>query len=183
MAKVIDLNSFKRKQIGEVCFKLWSRRFNEHFDEATSLKDLSDRTILFLASPGSKSANAFYELIKCVLSPQSKAKFQPITKEEELEYLDIYLLLADRTRFELMKRLSWISEYCNEDDAIIDLIPIFKEDFYQNFHKPPKLSENHPDFQTYETLIEREKEVHVKKMFVNALIQFNARVNNSSDPS
>ncbi len=180
MAKVIDLNHYKKKQMGTVCFNPWNRRFKESFDESTTLMDLSDKTLFYLASPGEKSTAAFYEIIQCVRHPQSKKRYQVVCKKDELEIMDIHFLLADRVRFELMSRLSWIAEYPDEDTSIIDLIALFGKNIYKNFHSPPKLAADHPNYSEFEKLIDREKAVFIKKLFVNALVVFNNRINNSS---
>lgn len=179
MAKIIDLDRYKKKQLSDLCLNAWNRRFRENFDEFTTLKHLSDKTVLYLASPGDKSTNAFYELIDCMQGQLRKKKNQSINKQDELEMMDIHLLLADRVRFELMARLEWVSEYPDEQLPIIDLVQEFRKNIYKSFHRPPKLSDHHPDYPRFETLIDREKEVFIKKLFVNALIVFNNKLNNN----
>ncbi|MBU2513487.1 hypothetical protein KJ966_19270 [bacterium] len=181
MAKVIDLNHYKKKRLGKVCFTPWNQRFRESYDESTTLKDLSDKTLLYLASPGEKSTNAFYEIIHCVKHPQLQKRKQSISKQDELEMMDVHLLMADRVRFELISRLSWIVEYPDENIPIIDLISMFQRNTYKHFHSPPKLALDHSHYSEFQKLIDREKVLFIKKLFVNALIVFNNRTNNSSE--
>lgn len=175
MAQVIDLDRYKADQIAQKAYKDWHRRFKETFSFDTCLSDLSDSTLLFLASPEDKSVNAFYELIVSVLeslSDNASPSSHAVHPKNDMDLMDIHLYLADRVRFEMMKRLSWLTSYPGEGVSIILLIRDYRQNKYESFTNPPILSPDHPGYKEYQSLIKRERELYVRKLFVPALLEF-----------
>lgn len=175
MAQVINLDRYKSDQIAQKAYKDWHRRFKETFTFDTCLSDLSDRTLLYLASPEDKSVNAFYELIVSVLESLCEnlsSTSRSVDPKSDMDLMDIHLYLADRVRFEMMKRLNWLTTYPGEGVSIILLIKDYKRNKYESFTNPPILSPEHPGFKDYQSLIKREKELFVRKLFVPALLEF-----------
>ncbi len=172
MATVIQLDQFKRHQIGKRCFKHLNARFRESYDGSTKTADLSDQVLLFLANPDEISTSLTYQLIQYVLLPKDRKPIHPPDKKTEIDLMDIHLYLVDKIRFEIMLRLGWIESYPGSDVTIIDLIINYEKTRYDRFKFPPQLSRNHEAFNEFVSLTDREKETFIRKFFLNALVVF-----------
>jgi hypothetical protein len=172
MAEVIQLESFKRRQAAIRGFRSWSRRFKEKLDEQTRLCDLSDKTLLFLISPGDQNIFALYELVMGVKDLGTASDFFQLEKQEKMEVIDISIYLLDQLRFECMCRLTWLESGPWQQVPIIELIeqyPLLKE---QGINLIPPLSKSHPKYQMYKRLSELEKETFVRKQIPEAIKEF-----------
>jgi len=178
MTNIIQLEQYRKRKLGQVGFKLWNAKFRKTFDETTAIHDLPDSVLLFLASPGEKSAGIIYQLIQQLKYPVEKLDDGVGTNEMEMDLMDIHLYLLDKVRFEMMLRLGWIDNYDSREKAILDLILEFDKSMIGSFDAPPQLCKNHPQFEDYQNLINREKELFIRKLFVNALIEFNSKIQN-----
>ena len=175
MSDIIHLDQYKRKQQARQCFKFWNAQFRESFDETTKIGDLSDKVLLFVASPGEKSAGAVYQLIEQVKYPESGLEERDAQKLE-MDLMDIHLHVADIFRYEMMYRLDWIESYPKMDCPILELIEAIEPGSKDMFSNPPDLKSDHPQYPEFEKLIPRERELLIRKLFVNALIEFNKQV-------
>lgn len=172
MAEVIQLDSFKRKQAAIRGFRSWSRRFKEKLDEQTSLSDLSNKTLLFLISPGDQNIFALYELVMGVKDLGTTSDFFQLDKAEKMEVIDISIYLLDQLRFECMRRLNWLESSIRHEVPIVELIeeyPLLKE---QGTKLVPPLSDSHPKYQIFERLSEFEKETFIRKQIPEAIEKF-----------
>lgn len=175
MTNVIDFEQFKFKKLGQASFQLWNVQFKQSFDFQTTLADLPDRVLLFLASPGDKSTGAIYQLAEKIRFPKSKTKASLDEKKIEMDLMDIHLYFLDKIRLEIMKRLKWLDTYDDIEMPILELILKFdKESSLRS--TPPELSSDHPRIDEYNELITKEKELFIRKLSVNALIEFNHKV-------
>ena len=95
MTKIVDLKSYRTRQIIERIFGPWKRRFGEAYDEKTLLTDLSHHTLFRLAQPGDESTAAFYELVMGALGLGPADRFYYLDKGDQLRVVDLHLLLAD----------------------------------------------------------------------------------------
>ena len=111
MTKVVDLQTYRTKTIEERGFGPWQKRFAENFDSTTRLQDLSDATVYFLAQPGESSSVAYYEVIMGVLGLGTATKFHYLDNTNQMLVVDLHLFLADQIRFEMMRRLKWITGF------------------------------------------------------------------------
>ncbi|MCG8336158.1 MAG: hypothetical protein MJE63_16715 [Proteobacteria bacterium] len=176
MSDIIHLDQYKRRQQAKQCFKFWNAQFRDSFDEATKVGDLPDNVLLFIASPGEKSAGAVYQLIEQVKYPQTRLEEKDVQKLE-MDLMDVHLHLADIFRYEMMYRLGWIESYPKMDCPLLDLIEAIEPGTKDMFSNPPNLKPDHPQYAEFAKLIPREKELFIRKLFVNALIEFNKKVN------
>ena len=176
MANVIYIDQYKNQKLSRRCFNSWKVRFRETYTNSTQLAEISDKTLLYLATPGEKSTSTFYELIQNIndLTPQQP---NPTTDSAtEVEKMDIHFYLADKVRFEMMVRLGWLESYPQQQLPIIELVRQFKENHLDLFNNPPQLSTNHPGYEEFRKLIIREQELFIRKLFVSALSAFKAIV-------
>jgi hypothetical protein len=176
MTKVVDLQTYRTKAIEQRGFGPWQKRFAEAFDSATGLEDLSDTTLYFLAQPGELSSVAYYEVIMGVLDLGTATKFHYLKNRDQMLVVDLHLFLADQMRFELMRRLKWISGFEGLKYSIFEMIQEFnsvKENCRLN---PPKLSASNSNYAEYNQLTTGDKEVFIRRMLQQALDAFKRRL-------
>ena len=111
MTKVVDLQKYRIKSVEQRGFGPWQKRFGETFDSATRLEDLSDTTLYYLAQPGEPSSVAYYEVIMGVLGLGPAIKFHYLDNSAQMLVVDLHLFLADQVRFEMMRRLNWVTGF------------------------------------------------------------------------
>ncbi len=176
MSKVVDLAAFRRKSFEQRAFGPWRARFGEDYGVETRLVDLSDRTLLFLATPGDESAHAFYELILGALDLGPAPRFFYLENEEQLRVVDIHLLLADLVRFELMRRIGWLTAIPGTEMRLVDLIGRFEEQRTALRERPPELAESHPGYAAYRSLSRGDREVFIRRLLREAIEVFRSRL-------
>lgn len=176
MAKIIQLDQYRNEQIAKKCFRFWNRHIEEPCSYSTRWADLKDETLLQLAAPGEESTLIFYMLIQDIVQttlPQSEEQADLIS---EMEKMDLHLYLADKVRLEMMLRLSWLQSYPQQELSIIELVKQYHHHRLENYNNPPELSADHPGHQQYQQLINREKELFIRKLFPEALNHFNSKL-------
>ena len=172
MAKIVDLQSYRSQQLNDRAFGPWRKRFNEFCDEKSKLADLSDKTILYLAQPGDASTLGYYELIMGVLDLGMAAGFYALDKSDQLKVVEIHLFLADQTRFELMYRLAWITNFFCQNDTILGLIRNIDKLKLQSRDTPPELAPSHAGYSDFKELTTRDKESFVRRLLPDAIDSF-----------
>ncbi|KPJ77703.1 MAG: hypothetical protein AMJ54_06890 [Deltaproteobacteria bacterium SG8_13] len=176
MAKIVDLQSYRSRQIAERVFGPWKKRFGESYGEQTLLEDLSHATLFRLAQPGDESTAAFYELVMGALDLGPAEKFYYLDKAEQLRIVDLHLFLADQVRYELMRRLGWVKEFAVQKLAFMELIERIDQLKLHNRQDPPKLAETHPDFAHFSELNDLDKESFVRRLLPQALEEFRKKL-------
>jgi len=169
MAKIVNLRSYRNKALEQKAYGPWHKRFGEQYTQKTSLLDLSDNTLYFLALPGEDSAVAYYEFIMGVLDLGAAAKFYYLEKKAQLIVIDIHLFFADQIRFEMMRRLEWISSFPCSEYSLIEIVQRFNTLKDVTPKNPPKLLESHPDYAGYSNLTIADKGVFIRRMLPQAL--------------
>lgn len=176
MTKVVDLQTYRTKAVEQRGFGPWQKRFAETFDSTTRLEDLSDATLYFLAQPGELSSVAYYEVIMGVLDLGTATKFYYLANSDQMLVVDLHLFLADQLRFEMMRRLKWISGFEGVKYSILEMVQGFdkiKENCRAN---PPELSASNSDYAEYNQLTTGDKEVFIRRMLQEALDAFKKRL-------
>lgn len=172
MAKIVDLEGYRARQLEQKAFGAWSRRFGETFRESTGLKDLSDKCLYALALPGEQGNTAFYELIMGVLDLGAATKFPYLDGGDKMRVVDIHLFLADQVRFEMMRRLGWLSGFATQTFSLIQMVREFDRVKTEARGQAPQLAKGHPEFQHYQGLHQREKETFIRRKLPDALETF-----------
>lgn len=176
MAKIVDFQDYRTRSQELRSFDPWQKRFREKFDSQSRVADLSDSTLFYLASPGENSTTAFYELIMGICNLGKATEFNYLNNDRQMMVVDTHLLLADQVRFEMMRRLGWITHLPGENIRIADIVLDFekhKDTFRKN---PPQLVESHPDYGHYQDLADGDKEVFIRQKLEAALDQFKQRL-------
>jgi hypothetical protein len=172
MTKVVDLQTYRTKLVEQKGFGPWRIRFAETFDSTTRLEDLSGATLYYLAQPGELSSVAYYELIMGVLDLGPAIKFHYLDNRNQMLVVDLHLFLADQIRFEMMRRLKWITGFEGTKYSILMMLQEYnrvKENCRAN---PPELAGSNSDYAGYHQLTTGDKEVFIRRMLQEALDAF-----------
>jgi hypothetical protein len=176
MSQLLDLTAYRSKVVEERAFRSWRKRFGESYCAETRLADLSDKTLYFLAKPGEEEALAFYELIMGVLGLGEAPRFYYLDDKDQLEVTDVHLFLADQVRFELMRRLGWVTSFPGENYTLLQMVQAFERIKADARQKPATLSESHPEYDAYDKLSSADKQIFIRRKIVKALEDFRARL-------
>ncbi len=176
MNNVINLNKYRNQALQRKCFGAWEKRFKETFTLTTRLGDISDQTLYRLAEPGIESNLAFYDLIMGAFDLGPSAKFGSLGNEEKMIVVDVHLLLADQVRFELMRRLGWLSHYAAENDHLVTMVQEVEAFKTRCLDQAPELSSSHPEYERYLRLVARDREAMIRGLLMAALEAFKARI-------
>ena len=176
MNKIVNLETYRTKALKQRCFGAWEKRFDEKFTLSGRIVDISDQTLYRLACPGDDSNQAFYEIIMGALGLGPAVKFGYLEDDDKLRVVDIHLFLVDLIRFELMRRLGWLSPYATQNECIVELVQKAEEIKIRYRSQGPKLASTHPKYKNYCNLVPRDKEAFVRGLLTNALEAFKRRV-------
>ena len=176
MSQLFDLTAYRSKVVEQRAFGPWRKRFGESYDGETRLADLSDRTIYFLAKPGEETALAYYELIMGILGIGEAPKFYYLDEKDQLRVMDVHLFLADQVRFELMRRLGWVTSFPGENYTHLQMVQAFETIKAEARQKPVTLSKSHPEYNAYDKLTSTDKQVFIRRKIIKALEDFGARM-------
>jgi len=176
MAKIVDFENYRTRTLEQRSFGPWHKRFREKYVHETRVADLSDSTLFFLAEPGENSTTAFYELIMGIWDLGAASKFHYLSNDRQMMVVDTHLFLADQVRFEMMRRLGWLTSLPGENLSILEVVLGFakhKDTFRKN---PPALAESYPDYDSYKILTKGDREVFIRQRLEEALDMFKKRM-------
>ena len=176
MSQVLDLSAYRSKQIEERAFGAWRKRFAESYGTETRVADFSDSTLYFLAKPGEETAMAYYELVMGILDLGNAPKFFYLDEVQQLRVVDIHLFIADQVRFELMRRLGWLSSFPGQEYTLVEMVQAFDATKADVRKRPIGLSPSHPDHGAFEKLTIEDKQVFVRRKLLKALEVFRAKM-------
>ncbi len=179
MTKVVNIQAYRAKIAEQRAFGPWQKRFGEPFSIKTKLSDLSDKTLHFLAQPGEISSIAYYELIMGILDFGPATKFNYLPNRQQMQVVDIHLFLADQTRFEVMRQLKWLVNLPCKKHDLVKMVQNFDTIKAACKAKPPELSASHPDYGSYQSVTNGDKEVFIRRMLRDALETFEKRLSPS----
>jgi len=176
MEKITAIEDYRRRKAAESLAEAWRERLGEDYGVDLGLPAVSDKSLFFLAERNPRSDQAFFALIIAVLEPAANVPFSRLNRVEQARVMDIQLYLADRIRFEIMRRLSWLTDYSGRSATMVQMVFDFPQMQYQDLEIPPQLAFSHPGYAEFSRLIAREKGVYVRKLVPEALIAFQARL-------
>ena len=176
MNKIVDIELYRTRSLEQRCFGAWEKRFKEKFTLSDRVGDISDKTLYQLACPGDDSNQAFYEIIMGSLDLGSAVTFGSLEDDHKLRIIEIHLFLVDIIRFELMRRLSWLTCFLICNERIVLLVQHAEKIKERYCNQPLKLAATHPEYESYRNLIPREKEAFIRGLLTSALDAFSRRV-------
>lgn len=176
MTKVVNLKTYRIRAAEQRAFGPWCKRFGETYVKETRLSDLSGATLYFLSLPGEASAMAYYEFIMGIQDKGAALKFYYLEKAEQVAIMDIHLFLADQVRFEMMRRLGWLSGFTGRQHKLLEMVLDFDRIKSECRAYPPELAQTHPEFADYAGLAPGDKEVFIRRLLPRALETFKDRM-------
>lgn len=179
MAEVIDLERFRAKVTADRGFRTWLARFKEQFGPETRLRDLSPATLLYLASPGEENLYVFFDLVMGAMGLGESVRFRLNDLEDgaKLKIIDTAFALVDRVRFELMRRLGWVTEDIpGGESPIIQLVQQAWRRETDFAREVPSLCRDHLDYESYARLNPMDRVVFIRRLIPQAVTAFKERL-------
>jgi hypothetical protein len=183
MAEVIELEQFRRKLAADHGFHTWLHRFREQFGSQTCLRDLSDSTLLFLATPGEENLYVIFDLVMGVKGWGTSTRFilDDLPSQTKQRILDLSLRLLDYFRFEILRRLQWVNNMQEASLPLLTLLDLVEAAPANQATPAPDLAAGYPDYAEYEKLIPSERHVFIRKLIPPALTEFRQRLEESQE--
>jgi hypothetical protein len=172
MAKIIPIDEYRDLHALRAGFSYWRNSFHEDFNARTGLSELSPATLDRLAAPGDDSTAALCSLIIGFLGLGPSETFESLDSQIQSYVLDIHLFMADQIRFEMMYRLGWLDQFTGNRFALFDMVKQFERVKQACQERPPQLAKDHPGYNDYRVLIDRDKQVFIRRMLSSALEAF-----------
>jgi hypothetical protein len=181
MGDVIELEQFRLKLSADQGFRSWLNRFREQFGPRTTLKDLTDSTLLFLATPGDENLYAIFDLVMGVKGWGTSTRFilDDLTSPIKQRILDLSLRFLDYCRFEILRRLNWVEGLKEADLPLLALVDLVDAAPATQATPAPALVPEHPAYADYAKLIPSERHTAIRKLIPPALAEFRRRVEGS----
>jgi hypothetical protein len=178
MAEVIELEQFRRKLAADQGFHTWLARFREEFGPQTRLCDLSDNTLLFLATPGDDNLYVIFDLVMGARGWGTSTRFilDDLSSPRKQQILDISLRLLDYCRFEVLRRLGWVEGLPEASQPLVVLVEVLATTAAAQATPAPALRHDHPAFADYEKEIPSERHVFIRRLIPLALAEFRRQV-------
>ncbi len=178
MAEIIDLERFRSKIAADQGFRSWLARFQEQFGPETRLQDLSPSTLLYLATPGEENLYVFFDLVMGArgLGGSLRFRLDDLNNDTKMKIIDSAFALVDRVRFEVMRRLGWVTAVPEGDVPIIALVERswrVGDGFGQ---EAPALAMDYPDFPAYARLSPMDRVVFLRRLIPRAVVTFRDQV-------
>lgn len=172
MGEIIQLVQYKTERGVRASFQPWCHYFDETFDGRTRLCDLSTSTLCRLAQPGETATQLIYDLILGLLGFGEHDTFETLGKTIQMQVIDIHLFISDQIRFEMMLRLGWLSKLSANQHPIANMVSNFDEVKGLCRRHPPVLAATHPQYEEYISLVERDRQVLIRRLLPSALEAF-----------
>jgi hypothetical protein len=177
MAKIIPSDEYRDLHALRAGYSHWRNFFNDDFNARTGLSELCPATLGRLAEPGDDSTTALYSLIIGFLGLGQAETFESLDSQLQSYVLDIHLFMADQIRFEMMYRLGWLDQFIGNRFALFEMVKQFKHVKQACQKMPPQLAKDHPGFNDYRSLIDRDKQVFIRRMLSSAIEAFKSANN------
>jgi hypothetical protein len=178
MAEVIDLERFRAKIAADQGFRSWLARFQEQFGPDTRLQDLSPSTLLYLATPGEENLYVLFDLVMGAqgLGGSLRFRLDDLDNDIKMKIMDAAFTLVDRLRFEVMRRLGWVTAVPEAEVPIIMLVERAWRLGAKFGQEAPILVPEHPEFPAYDRLSPMDRAVFVRRLIPRAVAAFREQV-------
>lgn len=178
MAEIIDLERFRSKVAADQGFRSWLARFQEQFGPDTLLTDLSPSTLLYLATPGEENLYVLFDLVMGAqkLGGSLRFRLDNLENDTKMKIIDCAFALVDRVRFEVMRRLGWVTAVPDSEVPIIVLVERAWRQGVKFGQEAPDLDREHPDFAAYDRLNSMDRVVFLRRLIPRAVLAFRDQV-------
>jgi hypothetical protein len=180
MAQIIHIATYRAQSALQAGFKQWRRCFKEDFTIGTRLGDLKPPILYRLSDPSEPCDVLYYPLILGFLGHDGKQAFERLDNRVQIQVVDIHLFLGDQVRFEMMRRLRWLARFATGQYPIFDMVRRFDQIRELAQQDPPLLSDTHSGYPEYRSLVPRDQQVFIRRLFPSTLEAF--RREHISDP-
>jgi hypothetical protein len=169
MAVIVQLAKYREQSALRNGYHLLRCRFNQAFDAGTCLSDLAPGVLYQLSLPDDTSTQMLHAMILGFRGFRATATFDTVNFGIQIEVVDMHLFICDQIRFEMMYRLGWLEHIPVRHVPIFTLIKDWAYAQRLSRQHPPQLSRDHPDFHVYGKLIERDRQVYIRRQMPAAL--------------
>lgn len=163
-------------------FRTWLSGFQEQFGPDTRLTDVSAATLLYLATPGDENLYVFFDLIMGAYGLGGSARFRldDLDAPMKLKIMDTAFALMDRVRFEVMRRLGWVTDVPDQNTPLIALVKAAWSGEAAFAGAVPRLAADRPGYERYARLPPIDQRVFVRRLIPQAVAEFRAQVEGRS---
>ena len=181
MGEVIELEQFRLKLAADQGFRTWLNRFREQFGPQTTLSDLTDSTLLFLATPGDENLYVIFDLVMGARGWGTSTRFilDDLASQTKQRILDLSLRLLDYFRFEILRRLKWVEGSEEAGLPLLALLNLVDAAPANRATPAPALIAEHPAYADYEKIIPSERQIYIRRLIPAALAEFRQRLEKS----
>lgn len=172
MAEIVLLSQYREKSALRDGFHLLRSRFDQDFDACTRLSDLTPEVLYQLALPDEFSMQMLCGMILGFQGFGAAATFDAVDSSVQKEVVGLHLFISDQIRFEMMYRLGWLGHVPGRELPIYAMIRDSADAQRLSRQDPPRLSSDHPDFHSYHALIDRDRQVYIRRLMPAALEVF-----------
>jgi hypothetical protein len=174
MAEVINLEHFRSKVAADQGFRSWLARFQEQFGPDTRLQDLSPSTLLYLATPGEENLYVLFDLVMGAqgLGGSLRFRLDDLNNDTKMKIIDCAFALVDRVRFEVMRRLGWVTLVPEVEVPIIALVDRAWRLGARFNQEAPALAPEHQEFPAYARLSPMDRVVFLRRLIPRAVVTF-----------
>lgn len=172
MAEIVRLSEYRRKSIIQAGYRLWHSCFEQRFDSQTRLNDLGPDVLLRLSEPPDVSTHLYYSLILGFLGYKDGTNIDHLDNKIQVRLIDIHLFLADQVRFEMMRRLGWLSRFCATQYQLVEMVIQFDYIRELCLQDPPVLASSHSGYEEYLKLINQDRQVFIRRMLPSVIDAF-----------
>jgi hypothetical protein len=178
MAEIIDLDRFRSKVAADQGFRSWLDRFQEQFGPDTRLQDLSSSTLLYLATPGEENLYVFFDLVMGAQKLGGSVRFRldDLDNDTKMKIMDTAFALVDRVRFEVMRRLGWITAVPGAEAPLIEMVQQAWRLGAGFGQETPILSQDHPQYYAFIRLNSMDRGIFLRRLIPRAVVSFREKV-------
>ncbi len=177
MAEIIPLAHYREQSALRAGLKIWRQQFQNEFNAYTRLADLSSVNLCRLAETGQGSAAILFRLVIGLLGHKATTTFEGLNSQTKSQVLDIHLFLSDQIHFEVMHRLGWLDGFVGNQFPIYKMVRQFEHIKTVCQCKSPSLAADHPRYNEYQHLMERDQQVFIRRLLATALEVFKRTFN------
>jgi len=172
MAQIIHIATYREQRALQAGFEPWRRCFKQDFTIGTRFGDLKPTMLYRLSDPSEPCEVLYYPLILGFLGHDARQAFERLDHRTQIQVVDIHLFLGDQVRFEMMRRMRWLARLGTGQYAIFDMVRRFDQIRESAQQDPPLLSETHSGYPEYKSLVPRDQQVFIRRLFPSALEAF-----------
>ncbi len=172
MAQIFHIATYREQSALQAGFKQWGRCFKGDFTIGTRFGDLNAAILCRLSDPTEPCEVLYYPLILGFLGQDANQSFERLDTTIQIQVVDIHLFLTDQVRFEMMRRMGWLARLAAGQYPIFDMVRRFDRIRELCQQDPPLLSETHSGYSEYKSLVPRDQQVFIRRMFPSALEAF-----------